>query len=144
MLKNIQDNIFNLKADILINPVNCVGVMGKGLALEFKNKYPKMFNDYKKICDNKKLSPGKLHIWKNNNIIIINFPTKEHWKDKSTYRYIEYGLIKLKDFLQKNENKTVAIPKLGCGLGGLSWVVVKELFYVYLNDLNHNIIIVEK
>jgi len=115
-------DMFDINADILVNPVNCVGVMGAGLALTFKNKYPDMFQSYKRACFARFIEPGKLHLYRTkNNKSIVNFPTKKHWKDKSQYSYIIDGLKQLCEYLTIQEsNVVVAIPALGCGLGGLN------------------------
>ena len=78
-----KGNLLNSEAEALVNAVNCVGVMGKGIALQFKKQFPRMFNSYRSICYNRKLKPGHLHYFKEKDKIIINFPTKEHWKDSS-------------------------------------------------------------
>lgn len=138
-------NFFDYEATIRINTVNCVGVMGAGVALQFKNLFPQMFNEYKNLCNLKKLVPGKLHIWESENIfenlIIINFPTKNHWKVPSEYEYIEKGLDALHKYLSTSFGKTITIPALGCGHGGLDWDIVKPMIYKKLDNLNHNILL---
>lgn len=132
--------MFDIESNIYINPINCVGTMGKGLALEFKNRYPETFNDYKIACNNKKLDIGKLWIWQNNDICIIGFPTKYHWKNQSKYEYIEEGLKALKIFLSTQPNNAiVSIPAIGCGCGGLEWNIVVELLEKYLSTSTQNI-----
>ena len=83
MIKEIKGNIFNSKCQALVNTVNCVGVMGKGIALECKLRFPGMFEKYKEFCDTKKIRPGILQLWKNSKPWVLNFPTKMHWKDPS-------------------------------------------------------------
>jgi len=118
MIRFIQNgNIFESKADILLNPVNCVGVMGKGLALEFKKSYPSVFSEYKKLCESKKMRLGDPVIVEN----VCLFPTKLHWRDPSYLNDIDIGLKNLAEVLQDCGLKSVAIPALGCGLGGLKY-----------------------
>ena len=121
-------DIFESGCDILVNPVNCVGVMGKGLALEFKNRYPKNYTSYVKICKNKQLAIGKilLHVGEDGQVI-FNFPTKTHWKNKSKIEDIRLGLDNMAEVLGSLRiPHSVAIPALGCGLGGLDWKDVKK------------------
>lgn len=133
-------DIFYSKADVLINPVNLMGIMGKGLALAFKEKFPINYLKYKKACENNLLDIGKLHITtaihNNTNQHIINFPTKRHWKDKSSLEDIQKGLYALKKFLLINPQiKTIAIPALGCGLGNLDWNIVKNEIITILSEV---------
>lgn len=136
-------NFFDYDASIRINTVNCVGAMGAGVALQFKNIFPQMFIEYKKLCTLKNLTPGTLHIWKSENIFedltIINFPTKDHWRDPSEYYYIEKGLDALHAYLKSCSAKTITVPALGCGHGGLDWNIVKQMIYEKLANLDHNI-----
>ena len=149
MITLTNGNMFDNPADIRINTVNCVGVMGAGVALEFKNKYPEMFKDYKKACTANKIRPGKPHVWSNNNfcddenVVIVNFPTKDHWRKPSEYQYIEDGLNWLHNFLKKEGNVTITIPALGCGHGGLDWAIVKNMIKEKLVDLKANILVFE-
>lgn len=145
MIIQKSGNFFDYDASIRVNTVNCVGVMGAGVALQFKNLFPQMFNEYKKLCVLNELRPGKLHIWKSENIFdnleIINFPTKDHWKDPSEYDYINKGLNALHDYLKHSSGETITIPALGCGHGGLDWNIVSKLIHEKLSDLNHNILL---
>lgn len=131
-LDNSTD-IFKSESEAIINPVNCVGVMGKGLALEFKNRYPDNFKDYEVACKTGKLELGKMFVHENrsnfnsNHKLIINFPTKRHWRDKSELSYIENGLNDLVKVVKEHDIKSVAIPPIGCGLGGLDWKIVKPM-----------------
>ena len=124
-------NILHDQADAIINTVNTVGVMGKGLALQFKKAFPDNFNVYKKACDDKLLITGKVLPVSLSSIsapyYIINFPTKAHWKADSKLEYIEQGLESLKAEVRRLGLKSVAIPPLGSGLGGLQWQVVEQL-----------------
>lgn len=125
--------------DAIVNTVNCVGVMGKGIALQFKKKWPDNFVEYAKSCKLGHLRPGKVHIYKLEQstypFFIINFPTKEHWREKSKIEYIRNGL---NDLIQKMKDlniSSIAIPPLGCGNGGLSWDLVKPLIEEAFREL---------
>lgn len=120
-------NIFNSKCEAIINPVNLVGVMGAGLALQFKNKYPINYQKYKEACDNKQFKMGTCLTIKENEKFIINFPTKIHYKDPSKLEYIEKSLEALERHIKHYEIKSVAFPAVGAGLGGLDWNDVKKL-----------------
>lgn len=142
----INGNIFDAGADILVNPVNLVGVMGKGLALEFKKRFPDNYSAYKKWCRNKP-KIGEYLIFGDRGKLIFNFPTKIHWKDPSNIEYIEKSAKTLVAWCKKYGNKKkIAIPKVGCGLGGLDWNIVKskliEMFGA-LNDIDIEITILE-
>lgn len=147
MIQYVSGNFFDYDADIRINTVNCVGVMGAGVALMFKKRYPVMFKDYLHACKRNEVQPGKPHVWQNidllSNITIINFPTKVHWRNPSEYEYIEKGLIWLRNFLLNKESSTVTLPALGCGHGGLDWEKVKVMIEQYLGDLNTKILVFE-
>lgn len=123
----VQGDLLKSNAEALVNAVNCVGVMGKGIALQFKKQYPKMFNSYRSICYNKKLTPGHLHYFKEKDKFIINFPTKDDWRNPSKIEYIENGLVSLVKLIKKLNLKSIAIPMLGCGNGGLDWKEVNTL-----------------
>ena len=132
-------NILHDQADAIINTVNTVGVMGKGLALQFKKAFPDNFKVYKKACDDKSVTTGKVLPVSLNTIsaphYIINFPTKAHWKANSKLEYIEQGLESLKAEVRRLGLKSVAIPPLGSGLGGLQWQVVEQLITESLAEL---------
>ena len=123
----VQGDLLKSNAEALVNAVNCVGVMGKGIALQFKKQYPKMFNSYRSICYNKKLTPGHLHYFKEKDKFIINFPTKDDWRNPSKIEYIENGLVSLVILIKNLNLKSIAIPMLGCGNGGLDWKEVNTL-----------------
>jgi len=145
----VSESIFEKAyvVDALVNPVNCVGVMGKGLAKEFKERFPENFKVYKMLCENKELKPGKLlvHYNKYNPKYIINFPTKDHWKEKSKLDYIEKGLKTLCIQVNKFKICSISIPALGCGLGGLKWEDVYKLIVQYMSSfsLYNNVIVHE-
>ena len=136
-----KGNIFNSSCEFLVNPVNCVGVMGKGLALEFKNKYPLNFEIYKKACDNASFHIGNLLIVPVDNKFIVNFPTKKHWRNKSDLEFIKIGLEELKVAIKEFNIKSIALPKLGCGLGGLDWNEVFDLIKDFHNSIEDNILV---
>ena len=137
MIKKIKGNIFNTNCQTLVNTVNCIGVMGKGMALECKLRFPEMFIKYKDSCDKKLFKPGYLQIYKNSKPWILNFPTKIHWKDPSKIEYLEKGLKKFQDeYLNKNIS-SIAFPLLGASLGGLSEELVYETMAKYLEPLNN-------
>lgn len=123
-------NILTDKSQAIVNTVNCVGVMGKGLALQYKKAFPENFKQYKSACDKKIVEPGKMFITKYEDILgskyIINFPTKKHWKGASKIEYIENGLEDLITQIRLLGIKSIAIPPLGAGLGGLDWFLVKN------------------
>ena len=135
-----QDDIFNINSEALVNTVNCVGIMGRGIALQFKQKFPENFKQYEIACKHKEVVPGKMFVYSTSNIhtpkFIINFPTKRHWRDSSYIEDIEIGLISLKEVIIKNNIKSIAIPPLGCGLGGLNWNIVKEKIKLALQELS--------
>ncbi len=141
MIEFTQGDIFSNNADIRVNTVNCVGAMGKGVALAFKKKYPSMFKQYKQDCDNGLVRIGKMHIWKDLTTWIINFPTKDNWKNPSTYEYIESGLKALSAYLAEQGNVTVALPALGCGNGGLDWSIVSDMIVAHLANLDAKILV---
>lgn len=131
MIELVQGDIFDADVEAFVNPVNCVGVMGRGLALQFKKLFPENFALYDRVCTQHGLSPGGMLVHHTNTVLrpfyIINFPTKLHWKDKSKVEYIEFGLVDLILLINRFDIKSIAIPPLGCGLGGLRWPDVKNL-----------------
>lgn len=131
----IDGNLFESNAQTVVNTVNCVGIMGRGVALKFKTKYPEMFNDYVKRCYSGQVNVGKPYIWKESTPWILNFPTKNHWRDPSKIEYITTGL----DYLVENYKSwgitSLASPALGCGLGGLDWNVISLILNEKLTKL---------
>ncbi|WP_125771429.1 macro domain-containing protein [Companilactobacillus furfuricola] len=135
-IKYIETDIFQSDAQILVNPVNTEGVMGKGLALEFKKKYPQMYKQYRKYCLDEKLIIGKLYLFKSEDKWILNFPTKKNWREPSQLFFIEQGLDKFVETYQQKNIQSISFPKLGVGNGGLDWESeVKPLMEKYLDDL---------
>ena len=125
MIKLQQDDILTADVEALVNTVNCVGVMGRGIALQFRKAFPENFEAYKAVCERGGLRPGKLFVHSLGNLTnpryIINFPTKDHWKGKSRLGYIDSGLEALVQEVRRLGIRSIAIPPLGCGLGGLHW-----------------------
>lgn len=142
MIEYTTGNLLESSAEALVNTVNCEGYMGKGLAYQFKLRYPKNNESYKKASKKGQLNIGRMFVHEERNKIIINFPTKKNWRRKSKIEYIEKGLEDLKKFLVENNIKTVAIPPLGSGNGGLIWKDVKELIEKQLQKLPRNIRII--
>jgi|LakMenEpi03Aug12_release.lakeMendotaPanAssembly.Ray.scaffolds.fasta_scaffold116565_3 O-acetyl-ADP-ribose deacetylase (regulator of RNase III) len=143
MIKLSDGDIFYSKCDAIVNPVNTVGVMGAGLALQFKKRFPEMFEAYVIQCNSGNLDIGKNFLWKiKNDRYIICFPTKKHFRDPSYLSYISAGLEALENDLLNNPSysniKSIAMPALGCGLGGLPFEdVVREI--LEFNRLNPRI-----
>jgi O-acetyl-ADP-ribose deacetylase (regulator of RNase III) len=142
MLEFVHGDMFDHAADIRVNTVNCVGVMGAGVALAFKQRYPDMFKDYQRDCKAGRVVPGKMHVWRPlDGDWIINFPTKRDWRDPSQYPDIEIGLDDLRDYLQAVGPVTVCLPALGCGHGGLDWARVSEMIRTKLADVGSRILV---
>lgn len=136
MLTYLDISIFQSPAQTLVNTVNTVGVMGKGIALTFKQLYPEMFLEYRRLCNEKKISTGMLYVYRTPNKIIVNFPTKQHWRFPSKLEYIEQGLKKFTSRYYDYGITSVSFPQLGCGNGELSWEnQVKPIMEAYLSDL---------
>ena len=127
MIEYKKGNIFHSDCEALVNPVNCFGVMGKGLAADFKNHFPDNHGEYLRACDKKKIRAGVLLPFEEQGRWIINFPTKRHWKNPSLIEDIRAGLESLKTLLIDKRITSIAMPALGCGLGGLRWKDVKRL-----------------
>jgi O-acetyl-ADP-ribose deacetylase (regulator of RNase III) len=143
MIQFMRGNLFDSKADILVNPVNCVGVMGKGIALEFKRRWPEMFQAYRTSCSQGRVRPGKVHIWCRA-AWIVNLPTKEDWREPSKYEYVRASLIALREYADTLPSATaIAMPALGCGNGGLDWTRVKPMVVDTLGSLQNTIYVFE-
>lgn len=134
MIEFKTGDIFESTAHALVNPVNCEGVMGNGLALSFKNRFPGLFEAYKNDLFMSTLGIGEPMIWKGPRWV-VNFATKESWRKPSKMEYIEWGLKSLRERLADWGVTSIALPRLGCGLGGLAWADVKPLVEKYLGDL---------
>lgn len=135
--KEISGNIFNTKAMAVVNTVNCVGVMGKGIALDFKLRFPEMFKEYQRICFQHLLKPGQILPYRKSNPIILNFAIKDDWKDDSRVEWIEETLQK---FVSNYENMgitSIAFPWMGAMNGGLPIDIIKGLTRKYLSNLSN-------
>jgi O-acetyl-ADP-ribose deacetylase (regulator of RNase III) len=137
MLTFTKGNIFSSKAQTLTCPVNCKGVMGKGLALEFKKWFPGLFDAYKRACDKGDVAIGRPWMFQMSDVRqVLCFATKDHWKNPSTYEYIDLGLETLKNHYDTMGIASLALPPLGCGLGGLEWNEVKPMIEKHLGQLS--------
>ena len=132
----------------ITNTVNCVGAMGKGLALQFKRKFPMYNDDYILKCRDNKVKVGKPYLFKDSYLRvnppypnILSFPTKYHWKDPSKLSWIEDGLDHLTDNYKEWGITSLSIPKLGCGLGGLEWYIVKKIMFEKLDPMKIIVVI---
>jgi O-acetyl-ADP-ribose deacetylase (regulator of RNase III) len=148
MIQYITGNILDSTAQALVNTVNTMGVMGKGIALQFKKAYINNYKAYEKACKNNELQVGKMFVTIDSNTTsgektIINFPTKTSWKKPSEYKYIEDGLENLVEVINTNKIKSIAIPPLGAGNGGLNWEKVKIIIEQKLAHLNVDIYVYE-
>lgn len=140
-IRYVTGDIFTSDAQVLVNPVNCRGIMGAGLALAFKQKYPQMFAVYTQACQSGELRVGHLMLYRASQPWILNFPTKDHWRAPSKLAYIEDGLRFFAANYQQMGIQSIAFPKLGSGLGNLSWQEVGPLMARYLAPLNCSITI---
>lgn len=138
-MKFVKDNLLAAPVQALVNTVNTVGVMGKGIALQFKERFPNNFKLYAAASKAGKLQIGKMFVTKEQTLegerIIINFPTKTEWFRKSQYKYIEEGLVDLVNVIRERNIKSIAIPPLGCGNGGLKWEKVRTMMQDALGQL---------
>lgn len=135
MLIYRRTSLLESSAQTLVNTVNCVGVMGKGLAHAFKVREPTMFAAYKRICDQHLLEPGKLWLWRGSPNWVLNFPTKVHWRHPSKLDWIEAGLDKFVLAYESQGITEISFPKLGCGNGNLEWEEVRPMMERYLGRL---------
>ena len=140
MIELKKDNLLLSNAEALVNTVNTAGVMGKGVALQFRERFSENYLRYKKACAKGEVQTGKMFITETDLLsepkYIINFPTKQHWKGKSKIEYIEDGLDDLLRVIQEKNIQSIAIPPLGCGNGGLDWKDVKTLIEKKLGQLS--------
>jgi len=148
MFQIVTGNLLDAQVDALVNTVNTVGIMGKGIALQFKEAFANNYKIYNDACKKGLVHIGELLVVKDQNVIlgeklIINFPTKKHWKQPSHYEYIELGLKALSEYIEYNNVKSIALPPLGCGNGGLDWNVVRPMIEKYLAPLNAEIYVYE-
>ena len=143
MLQFIRGNLLAAEVEALVNTVNCIGYMGKGIAAQFKHQFPENFRAYHKACKAGKVKPGNIFVFEtglfSNPKFILNFPTKRHWRERSRIEDIKSGLEALIPLLKKLKIKSIAIPALGCGLGGLPWDAIQGLIknhFIGLDDMN--------
>ncbi|MBI2413220.1 MAG: macro domain-containing protein [Deltaproteobacteria bacterium] len=146
MLQYKNGDIMKEDAEALVNTVNCVGVMGRGIALQFKNAFPENFEAYAVACKNNEVQPGRMFVHKTGRLTnpsyIINFPTKRHWRGKSRIEDVETGLKALVEVIHRYGIRSIAIPPLGSGLGGLDWAEVKPRIEAALRPLTDVCVIV--
>jgi len=139
MIHYSTGNLLQADVEAIINTVNCVGVMGKGIALQFKQAFPENFTAYAKACKAAEVQPGRMFVFERETLVnprfIINFPTKTHWRAKSKIEHIEQGLAALVQVIRDKQIKSIAIPPLGCGNGGLDWVDVQPLIETALANV---------
>lgn len=148
MITYITGNILESQAQALVNTVNTTGVMGKGIALQFKKAFLSNYKAYVEACKRNEIEIGKLFVTRDSNLntgekIIINFPTKKDWRKPSEYSYIEEGLNDLVNVIKRNQIKSIAIPPLGAGNGGLEWERVKRLIEKKLSSIDIDIFVYE-
>lgn len=142
MIKYATGDMLSANTEALVNTVNTVGVMGKGIALQFKDQYPSNFVAYNAACKAGHIRVGEMFVFEENTMIggkriIVNFPTKKDWKHKSKIEYIENGLKDLVAVIEERDIKSIALPPLGCGNGGLDWDQVRDLIEKYLSPLDN-------
>jgi O-acetyl-ADP-ribose deacetylase (regulator of RNase III) len=140
VIRFVQGNLFDSQAEALVNAVNTVGVMGRGVALEFKNRFPENDSAYRAACKRDELIVGKMFVvetsleqprW------IINFPTKQHWRNPSKLEFVRDGLEDLVRVIEALKITSVALPALGCGTGRLEWKTVRALLGAALEPVDH-------
>ncbi len=139
MIQHAQGDLLKADVEALVNTVNCVGVAGRGIALQFRKAFPDNFKVYQRACKRQELQPGRLLIHETGGLtpphFIINFPTKRHWKGKSLLEDIDAGLETLREEILRLKIRSLALPPLGCGLGGLHWSQVRPRIEAVLGDL---------
>lgn len=136
MITYLESSVFESPAQTLVNTVNTVGVMGKGIAKEFKARYPKMYAEYRQLCDTRSLQVGQLHLWRSDTRWVLNFPTKTTWKLPSKIDYIHLGLFKFVESYKALGITSASFPPLGCGNGNLQWIDVKPVMEHYLSKVD--------
>jgi O-acetyl-ADP-ribose deacetylase (regulator of RNase III) len=146
MIEFKTGDILRVDAEALVNTVNCVGIMGRGIALQFKNDFPENFKAYEAACEREEVQPGKMFVFETRTLtnpkFIINFPTKRHWRGKSRMEDIDSGLKALVEEIRTRSIRSIAIPPLGSGLGGLNWADVRPRIVQALRGLNEIQVIV--
>lgn len=140
MLKHVTGNLLEADAEAFVNTVNTVGVMGKGIALQIRQAFPRVFEEYQRAYKHGELRIGRMHVVRTNAVtnprFIINFPTKQHWRGKARLEFIRDGLVDLVRVLRELKIRSVAVPPLGCGSGGLRWSQVRPVIEEALGGLD--------
>lgn len=134
-VKIVTGNLFESKAQTWVNAVNCVGVMGKGIALEFKNRFPEMYRDYVTRCKRKEVQPGRPYLYTASSPWVLNFPTKDDFRSDSNIAFITEGLDYLHEHYREWSIESLAVPALGAGLGRLEWRAVGPVLYRALSQM---------
>lgn len=149
MIEYVQGDLLAARTEALVNTVNTVGVMGAGLASQFKQRFPSNYAAYAIACRAGVVQPGRMFVCQTDSFNaarllprwIINFPTKRHWQDASRIEDIRAGLVALIDEIHEREIRSIAVPQLGCGYGGLSWKAVRPLIEAALAPLNVRVLV---
>ena len=139
MIKYVTGNLLESEAEVLVNTVNCEGYMGKGIAYQFKLAFPENNKSYVNACNNGTLKIGTIHHFIENGKTVVNFPTKDKWREKSKMEYIDRGLDALVAFIIKYNVSSLAIPPLGSGNGGLIWADVKKMIELKLGEISKEV-----
>jgi O-acetyl-ADP-ribose deacetylase (regulator of RNase III) len=142
MMELAKGNLLDARVEALVNTVNTVGIMGRGIALQFKQAFPEMYRDYERACQAGEIRPGKMHVFDLGGLgggprWIINFPTKSHWRARSRIEDIESGLQDLLNVIRRLHIRSIAVPPLGCGNGGLNWEEVRPKIEAALREVPH-------
>ena len=139
MIAYLRGNLLDDDAQALVNTVNTVGVMGKGIALQFKQRFPANFVAYAQACKLGQVQTGRMFVTESGELTgprwVVNFPTKQHWRDPSRMEWVVDGLQDLHSFLASDTVQSIALPALGAGLGGLPWAAVRRHIEAALGDL---------
>ena len=146
MIRFTAGDIFAQPALAIVNPVNCVGVMGRGLALQFKRRHPDAFLAYRDACAEGRIGPGRVFTFTTRLAAprwIVHFPTKRHWRERSRIEDIAAGLADLAAIVRREAIPSIAVPPLGCGLGGLDWQAVRPLIASALGELPATVIVLQ-
>lgn len=139
MIEHVTGNLLEADAEAYVNTVNTVGVMGKGIALQIRQAFPKVFDEYRRAVKRGEVQPGRMHVVATGNVtnprFIINFPTKQHWRGKAKLEFIKEGVVDLVRVIKQHRLGSVAVPPLGCGSGGLQWSEVRPVIVSALAGL---------
>jgi O-acetyl-ADP-ribose deacetylase (regulator of RNase III) len=141
----VKGNFWDREADARVNLINCVGTMGTGVAYQFASRYPAMLKPYREQCKNRRISPGDIWLWEawSGSTLIYNMATKDDWRDPSQYRWVESGLSNLRRMLMDRTQRIITLPAPGCGNGGLSWDLVRDLCMDNLRDIPQTVLLFE-